>query len=893
MQHKWLNKVEDGAVLVTVNQRLSRHYVQTYNQHQLDSGNDWWETPSILPLSAWLHNLHASFVLHGASNKTLMPDIVAGRLWNRLLSEDSASSELLDIELAARNAKNAWRIARSWGCPGCGENDTDASEDHLAFAKWRNSYVRHCEKNQLIDSVAVADQVQQVLAENQSNAKFLAEVLPAKLLLAGFLSKTKQLTDLIDSLESHGVAIEFVEPSNKAVSSRMRFPDDDSVFPAIATQTRALLHEQPSLSLGVVVPDLQARRGQVLRAFDSVFFPPLNPDEVDQIGRPYDLSIGLPLTEQSVVRTALLFLKLTIRGLNATELSTFLMSPYLPGDESDVRDRERLDRRCRDKRIRKVSFFDFLKMQNAGTPLRKSLEKVSKSNAKWKKSAGAAIWADYFGKALAELGWPGKSIDSAEFQAVDVFGSCLDDLQILDDGEQLNNRAALDLLKQVCTDRVFQTETPATPIQIMGRLESHGLHFDQLWVTGLDSDQWPPVTAPTSFIPLKQQQAAGVPDASPATRLAAAEQEIELWKNSVDTLFLCYADTRDGLELMPASVIATIPESSIGVDDADFSNTVEKIKNNSELLSTDDACGPIVADGASVGGGSRLLENQALCPFKAFSLHRLKVKQLEEAGIGLDPRQHGTLFHLVMEFFWDRVKSHENLMSIGDEDLEKIYGEVIDRAVAEVDMEPAQQSLQKRFLHRLMSDWVEKCEKHRLPFEVVQLEQRLEVEIAGIQINVIIDRVDKLASGQTVVVDYKTGRNNSINGWAKDRIESPQLPLYSSTNEEVEGVVFGQAFPNQYKFIGTTSEDRIVGSVLSPGSQKQLSHKFSDWDSAREHWTSSLNMLANEVKDGLATITPVSKACDYCDLSPICRIDPTDEDVDAQDSEVTLQGTSS
>lgn len=877
MSKTWCTDVEQGAVLLSVNQRLSRHYVYLHSQAQLTAGREWWETPNILPLSAWLRTIHAECVANGSSAKSLLPDIAADRAWQQVVANDATASVLLDTDLAAANAQKAWRVANAWHCAGISEGDGSASEDQLAYSRWRKGYVGHCAKNQFIDSTTLADHIIELLGLNPMPVS-----LPEKILLAGFIAVPTQWQTLFNVLKDKGVLIEHIQPEKSAEKKRIVHVDDDASFVAIAEHARTLLKHDPSQSLGVVVHNLQATRAQVLRAFDSAFFPALSPAQINAIGRPYDLSIGLPLNEQSVVRTAILFLSLLSRGINDIELSGLLLSPYLPGTDQDMRAREMVDRKCRNNRVRQVSFFEFIKLLPKGDPLRAPLQKISK--LKWKSKNGAGVWAENFGSALGLLGWPGKSLDSEEFQTVEAWNTCLDDVQVLDDGEQMGQQRALKLLTNLCRSRLFQMQTAATPIQIMGRLESHGLVFDKLWVTGLDAEQWPPVSSPTSFIPIQQQQVAGVPDASPAQRLALAIKEMDLWSRSTDELFACHAEGRDGLELRPASIIADIDAFTPDTESYGSSQTATLIQASAAIESVEDTNGPALPDGAVVKGGTRLLEDQARCPFKAFALHRLRIKKLEEAGIGLDPRQHGTLFHVAMEYFWEGLRTHEKLLALNEDELEELIQSAIERSMKDNEIDASLQGLQSRYLFRLMYNWLNRVERYRNPFEVVELELEQKIEISNFNINVTVDRIDRLESGQTIVIDYKTGQHNAIKTWGEPRIENPQLPLYAGTDEKVEGVCFAQVFPNQNKFIGTTSEDGLVGGLQAPENHRSLSRSLQSWEHAREHWEHSLNLLGSEVSEGLATITPLPKACDFCELPALCRINKQSAEQSVEES---------
>ena len=85
----WMPSVAEGAVLLTVNQRLSRHAMRRFQRWQLANGHTAWETPRILPWQAWIESLHAAMLDTGLSDRVLLPGIVAQREWRRALDDDA------------------------------------------------------------------------------------------------------------------------------------------------------------------------------------------------------------------------------------------------------------------------------------------------------------------------------------------------------------------------------------------------------------------------------------------------------------------------------------------------------------------------------------------------------------------------------------------------------------------------------------------------------------------------------------------------------------------------------------------------------------------------------------------------------------------------------------
>jgi len=95
-------------------------------------------------------------------------------------------------------------------------------------------------------------------------------------------------------------------------------------------------------------------------------------------GRPYDISLGTPLNDQSVVRTALMLITLLIDELPARDMSALLVSPYLVGATAEASAREKLDRKLREQRVRRIGADDLLTQLSGGSKLAAALRDVLK-----------------------------------------------------------------------------------------------------------------------------------------------------------------------------------------------------------------------------------------------------------------------------------------------------------------------------------------------------------------------------------------------------------------------------------------------------------------------------------------------------------------------------------
>src|SRR5439155_1729665 len=131
--------------------------------------------------------------------------------------------------------------------------------------------------------------------------------------------------------------------------------------------------------------------------------------------------------------------------------------------------------------------------------LRSVLEKVFSLKIEERQSCGA--WARHFSTLLEAAGFPGeRSLDSNEFQTRAKWNEVLAELAKLERvSNELSGAQAFTALRNLCADTQFQPESPQAPVQVLGILESAGMRFDYLWVSGLTDSAWPMDARPNPF----------------------------------------------------------------------------------------------------------------------------------------------------------------------------------------------------------------------------------------------------------------------------------------------------------------------------------------------------------------------------------------------------------
>lgn len=713
---------------------------------------------------------------------------------------------------------------------------------------------------------------------------------------------------------------------------RAGFSDADQELQACAGWCLDLLNRSASedgdlrgLRVGIVLPDLVERRDVIARAFDNVFFPAQTPEQILSRGRPYDIGLGSPLAEWPLVQPALALIDLVVGLIEAPRFSHMLLSPYMGAVDKELDFRLDFDRALRAAGFHEISLQDLLLLKKRQTAAALS-EDENKKRARDQLPLGfsdllerletismddapLAEWCSRFDDILKAARWPGKALGSHEHQTVQAWQELVLGLARL--GNITDSFSAFDaaaLLKRTAMQRLFQPKTDELPVQLLAPQDSVGLEFTHLWVCGMDANHWPGAATPNAWLPRPWQKSVGVPGSSATQCTEDAAKLLAAWLAARSQVLFSYCVERDEQEVQVAAAIESFPEissaNSGGQSALDRQSAFDRqsalhwqsallspadsrevIRSTSHLQGVADRTGPAVGDGQKVKGGARFFEDQAQCPFRAFVNHRLRVRPLEEGAPGLDPRLRGNVLHRALQLLWQQLRTREQLQSLSEVDQQAVIQSVVDQAILEEttdDMQPQQKELERTRLCNLIDYWLQKSELPRTNFEVIDTEREVVLEIESMEFSLAVDRIDQLESGEQVVIDYKTGSGNKPTDWMQERPQSPQLPLYSLVQEQVDGLSFAQINRNKPLFVGIASrKDLLPGLRLPKPSEIESAVGASDesdeqdpWLLTRSLWRERIGGLAHEIKSGNALVNPQKNACNYCDLAGMCRIDP-------------------
>ena len=835
-----------GVTVVTPNLRLAQVLRAEFDAFQGAQGLPVWEDADILPFGALVGRLHEDARYSGPAGAVpfLLSDAEERALWEAAIGESGA--ELLDPARAAAQCAEAWRLAHAWRIAGA-LGKFAGNDDHAAFAGWARRYLEHAAGD--TDGARLPD-----LAKDHLPKKLKVLVAYAFDLLP------PQTEDFFEACASRGIEIRACGPLRAASGpKRTSFKSPREELAAAAGWARGRL-EAGAKRIGVVVPDLRERRREVVRVFSRAMQPGGHLPGAPKAAMAFNLSLGAPLAEYPLVHAALSILRLSLEEISFAEASRLIRSPFLGGAQSEMARRARLDAAIRKKLPARLTLPKLIGVAADCPGLRSILESlVPVSRSKSNDPRSPREWAQRFTALLDAAGFPGeRALDSDEFQARAKFHETLGEFARLDRvWGKIPLGKAVSALRRQCAETLFQPETAGGPVQVLGILESAGLEFDCLWVSGLTEEAWPLAARHNPFLPVALQRKAGIPEASAETSLALDRRITEGWARAAAEVVFSSFERQDDREFSPSPLIAGAAEGGVEAPsvpkyrDAVFSNRV------SETIP--DGKAPSLSAG-KVRGGTRVLADQAACPFRAFARWRLGAEGLEQPAPGPDAMARGQLLHVLMKEIWEKLKNSSSLSG----DLENVIRKAAAVAVDEAGLEGRFAELERARLAKLAREWFE-VERERGDFEVVSLEEKREISVSNLSLSGRIDRVDRLPDGSHLIIDYKTGSRLSPQMWLDARPEEPQLPLYAvSAKEDIGAVAFARLKTGEMRFMGFSRDKDAVPGV------KQVH----DWESLLSRWTSHLRDLAQGFAAGDARVDPKEglKTCRNCDLHPLCRV---------------------
>lgn len=872
-----------GGVVLGASDRAARSLMADFQAAQQAQGLIAWRTPAVFSFESWLRD---EWQARNAAGTLLLNPLQEQSLWLQVVQ--NSRRDLLHPARLAEAAMRAYRLLGAYAPEALRPSARLGwTGDAAIFSGWVEDFENRCRREELVSVSRLVLELTEALRTEAG-----VQERPS-LLLAGFdrVLETQQAL-----LTAWGVWERLESAKSAQITQFQVAPDAAAEAAACASWLRERMAGEPEAKLMVVVTGLEARRGELERAFG-------------ELGLDFEFSMGVSLTQLGLARSATLLLRWLHEPIGEAELDWLIDSGHLTANaEEEIAFAGTMRQIRRDGQER----MEWEIAEFAGQATRNELEAEPVGWDRRLLSAQATLgseparqsplqWVSVAERLLEALGWPGfRPLSSLGFQARDRWQRVLEDCGSLGfDGSRIDWAEFVTTLADAVAGTIFAAESRDAAVQITGPTESAGQLADGTWFLGADEENWPGRGQPDPLLPIGLQRETGMPHASPQADLALASAAMERLLASAETVIFSYARQAGGVEARPSRPVLQQLGAAIEIPG---SSAPERLDRTETFEDWSQLSFPL----AEIGGGAATLTSQSRCPFQAFATVRLAAEDFDPAEAGLNARQRGLLLHAVLHNIWvgkaeGRVRNLAELQAIPD--LRQFVSRIVSRIMAE-NFDPAirrrRNSPPRRFPTRyleleaerltgLITEWLE-FERQRQPFTVAETEVKREVTIAGLTLRLRLDRIDELPDGGKLVIDYKTGVVGP-RAWDGDRPDDVQLPLYATfaIEEKLEGLVFAKVRPGETHFSGRVRDAN--GTLLADlGGRSALVQNPLN-DTQLQEWHEQIEQLGEDFLAGRAEVDPKDpqKTCQTCHLHAVCRIRERtvlvdDEDGDEEDA---------
>jgi len=867
-----LAAVAAGHTVLTPNTELAVAVFDAIERAHRAAGRDIWPTPRVQDFATWLRQQYGFGQLANADSPRCLSDVEERELWRSVIDAEQEGRDFLDPAAAARAARRAQRAIHEYAIP-LRAVAQDFSEETQAFLRWSQAFEQRCRALKCIS----ADTLLGSLSVPASPVAWIESPAWRPVARQWLLRNATMLLPL-ETAAQHA----------SRSASRLKSASPAAELSALAGWALMNLHADQGFRAWVCVPDLNQRRAEVVDAMDAALARQRFSLREDRSGAPYAVAGGTPLAGYAPVRAALETLAAGFGAVSFPRFSALLRAPELQASGAEASAAALMDLELRRHGPSEADIDTWLQIADrvaraenlvpaaAVQRLRAVRRALAESRGTHRFSAWVSVWI-----AALEAGpWALRSRwSSVEYQAAERFRELLAELATADLLFGTHSpESALRVLSRAARDTPFQAQTGVPAVWVSGQLIDPWVNYDGLWVTRCGNEHWPPNVDPIALLPVRLQREYGVISAGAESQLNQALDLQRRWLARATQCVFSYADPGDGSTSAPSPLLPEHP-FSMGCASPPHEALLQAapqphwralFATAPVLESLSDELAPPFSLSESTRGVATL-KAQSRCAFRGFAETRLTTRPLELPVPGFNERERGELVHHALQHIWSELRNSNSLQLLAPDAQRQLLDEAVIGALAAIckgrDPGPRWRLRERERLNNLLGIWLD-VERKRAPFEVETLEQGAQsVRFAGLDFTVRVDRVDRLADGARVLIDYKTGA--AVPDWRGDRPDNPQLPIYALLlPKALIAVAYAKVNAGDSGFVAE-AERR---DIFKPGGRSSELEGMPNFAALVGVWSRRVEALAAGFALGRAEVAPTLKACQTCDLHGLCRV---------------------
>ena len=473
-----------------------------------------WRTPDILPLEGWLTR-----EIDARARSEALPRLLSSAqdwlLWRQCTAHFTAQLELVARGALAEGLRRAEQLASEYLLPIAAPEAGAGAEGRLLYDVRRAVRSRHA-------------------AERVTTARALATELPfvgdqRAVEFAGYATAPPFLESIAHARRSQGFATRLrtrADPPRRA--EIVTAANETEELERIAAWSARLLAARPEARILIVQPGAAGARERLATLLRQA----LDPQAAAAGASASAASLvaiegGDPLFRAPLVAHALATLAALTRATDFEAVSAWLCAPYWR--EPDAAARARIDLALRRAERLELDLPALLALLAHPPAMRHAPIAAARQLAAQLTAAAAQLegrsappreWAVRVRGALDALSFPGeRTRTSHEEQTLARFNELLNEFGELSvAARSMTREQALQTLNELAARTAFRPASGDALVTVTPRLEDPLIHYDGVWVAGLDAGAWPAPLAINPFLSAAAQRAAGIPAASAAGR---------------------------------------------------------------------------------------------------------------------------------------------------------------------------------------------------------------------------------------------------------------------------------------------------------------------------------------------------------------------------------------
>lgn len=895
------------ALFLTPNTRLATVLRVVLDELAGADGDVVWSSPMVMPFDTWAASCWRSAILADE----LPPKLLLGTMqdslyWEQALTRAGNTNELLSKGAAAKLAQQGYTLlVQSQLDIAQHRFDFESAVDSRAFYQWVQCYRQIIDKTSYIGHVDAQAQLLQ-LDMTGSMFKLAEQTLDNRLwlkpiVMVGFQAPTALQMAIVNHLARSSDAEPAVSQLqlHRSCQQLSLAPREnlESELTSAARWSQQLIADNPQARIAIVIQNLAQNRMLVERIFTTVFSPQSVARNEPELHQAFNISAGIALSQASVIKVAMLISRAISQPLKREEWLELLLSPFIAASGNDLAARCSIINALYDAgeaEYRLAEIVRLLSWRNNSTAMSADasefiyrLEQLNQrvnsnqAGAGKRRQKKVSQWLPLIRDCLDDLGWPDtRTLNSDEYQQVGHFNAHCEDFSQFDTiAGELSLEQAASLFRRHCQSQIYHRETVARPageqhVQVLGQLEASGQTFDHLWLCGMSDREWPAAPQAHPLIPVHLQVQYSMPASSVEHEFNYAKNLGRSYLNSAPAIVLSYPQRLDDIETQLSPLMRELIESmglsgDINAACPESETRHEDVQCESDIFEYfhDSAGCPLPVSGdepaSALPGGAGMLKDHNQNPLRAYFKWRLGVRPLGEIMVGVSPLERGNILHSALESIWQALGGQAALQDCSIAQVRSLVQDAVESACQTVlrqrfkPVSPALITLEQERINHLLEHWL-LLESQRPEFVINSIEKEISFKLGDQKLVLRIDRIDRLADGRQLLIDYKSGVT-STRGWYDATITEPQLPLYamaeSAANDAGEidqyAIAFASLKASQPGFEGMADEASAAMDINGFKPVAKLRNcDFADWSELFAYWQQQLLESMAEISRG-------------------------------------------